>query len=54
MIRSLGVVVPTHNEEALLPSCVASLRRAARATRGTPVHLVVVADASDVCRPTSG
>ena len=46
MIRSLGVVVPAHNEEALLPSCLASLRRAARAVRGTPVHLVVVADAS--------
>ena len=46
MIRSLGVVVPAHNEEDRLPSCLASLRRAARAARGTPVHLVVVADAS--------
>jgi glycosyltransferase involved in cell wall biosynthesis len=46
VIRSLGVVVPAHNEEDLLPSCLASLRRAARAARGTPVHLVVVADAS--------
>jgi glycosyltransferase involved in cell wall biosynthesis len=46
VIRSFGVVVPAHNEEALLPSCLASLRRAARAVRGTPVHLVVVADAS--------
>jgi glycosyltransferase involved in cell wall biosynthesis len=46
VIRSIGVVVPAHNEEALLPSCLASLRRAARAIRGTPVHLVVVADAS--------
>ena len=46
MIRSLGVVVPAHNEQDLLPSCLASLRRAARAARGTPVHLVVVADAS--------
>jgi glycosyltransferase involved in cell wall biosynthesis len=46
VIRSLGVVVPAHNEQDLLPSCLASLRRAARAVRGTPVHLVVVADAS--------
>jgi glycosyltransferase involved in cell wall biosynthesis len=46
VIRSLGVVVPAHNEEALLPSCLASLRRAARAVRGTQVHLIVVADAS--------
>jgi glycosyltransferase involved in cell wall biosynthesis len=46
MIRLLGVVVPAHNEQDLLPSCLASLRRAGRAVRGTPVHLVVVADAS--------
>lgn len=46
MIRSVGVVVPAHNEQDLLPSCLASLRRAARAIRGVPVHLVVVADAS--------
>jgi glycosyltransferase involved in cell wall biosynthesis len=46
VIRSLGVVVPAHNEQDLLPSCLASLRRAARAARGTPVNLVVVADAS--------
>ena len=45
MIRSVGVIVPAHNEENLLPSCLASLRRAARAVRGAPVHLVVVADA---------
>jgi glycosyltransferase involved in cell wall biosynthesis len=45
LIRSLGVVVPAHNERDLLPSCLASLRRAMRAMRGTPVHLVVVADA---------
>lgn len=45
MIRSVGVIVPAHNEQELLPSCLASLRRAARALRGTPVHLVVVADA---------
>lgn len=46
MIRALGVVVPAHNEQDRLHSCLASLRRAARAVRGLPVHLVVVADAS--------
>lgn len=45
MIRAVGVIVPAHNEQDMLPSCLASLRRAARALRGTPVHLVVVADA---------
>jgi glycosyltransferase involved in cell wall biosynthesis len=45
MIRSVGVIVPAHNEQDLLPPCLGSLRRAARALRGTPVHLVVVADA---------
>jgi glycosyltransferase involved in cell wall biosynthesis len=45
MIRSVGVIVPAHDEQDLLPSCLAGLRRAARALRGTPVHLVVVADA---------
>jgi glycosyltransferase involved in cell wall biosynthesis len=44
VIRSVGVIVPAHNEQDLLPSCLASLRRAMRAVRGTPVHLVVVAD----------
>jgi glycosyltransferase involved in cell wall biosynthesis len=41
VIRLLGVIVPAHNEEDLLPSCLASLRRAARAAPGTPVHLLV-------------
>jgi glycosyltransferase involved in cell wall biosynthesis len=45
VIRSVGVIVPAHNEQDLLPSCLASLRRAARALRGIPVHVVVVADA---------
>ena len=45
MIRFVGVVVPAHDEQDLLPSCLASLRRAARALHGTPAHLVVVADA---------
>ncbi len=45
MIRAVGVLIPAHNEQELLPACLASLRRAARALRGLPVHLVVVADA---------
>jgi glycosyltransferase involved in cell wall biosynthesis len=45
VIRSVGVVIPAHNEQDLLPSCLASLRRAAQALRGTRVHLIVVADA---------
>jgi glycosyltransferase involved in cell wall biosynthesis len=45
VIRALGVIVPAHNEENLLPFCMASLHDAARALRGPQVHLVVVADA---------
>lgn len=47
MIRSVGVIIPAHDEQDLLPSCLASLRQAIREIRGTglPVHLVVVADA---------
>ncbi|HEY0934666.1 MAG TPA: glycosyltransferase [Trebonia sp.] len=45
VIRSVGVIVPAHDEEDLLPLCLQSLRRAARAVPGLPVHLVVVADA---------
>jgi glycosyltransferase involved in cell wall biosynthesis len=45
VIRSVGVIVPAHDEQDLLPSCLASVRRAAQALRGMPVHLVVVADA---------
>ena len=45
MIRSVGVIVPAHDEQDLLPACLASVRRAAQALRGMPVHLVVVADA---------
>lgn len=41
----MGVVVPAHDEEDLLPLCLASVREAAQALRGTQVHLVVVADA---------
>jgi glycosyltransferase involved in cell wall biosynthesis len=46
VIRALGVIVPARNEQELLPSCLASVRRAAQAVRGIPVHLVVVADSS--------
>ena len=45
MIRSVGVIVPAHDEQDLLPACLAGVRRAAQALRGVPVHLVVVADA---------
>jgi glycosyltransferase involved in cell wall biosynthesis len=44
-IGAIGVIVPAHNEQDLLPVCLASVHRAARALPGTPVHLVVVADA---------
>jgi glycosyltransferase involved in cell wall biosynthesis len=45
VIRLIGVIVPAHDEQELLPACLDSLRHAARTLRGTPVHLVVVADA---------
>ena len=45
MIKAIGVVVPAHNEEDLLPSCLTAVRQAARVLAGMPVHLVVVADA---------
>lgn len=44
MIKAAGVVIPAHNEQDLLPRCLAGVRRAARQA-GVPVHLVVVADA---------
>ena len=45
MIHSVGVIVPAHDEQDLLPACLAGVRRAAQALRGVPVHVVVVADA---------
>ena len=42
--EAVGVVVPAHDEETLLPACLAALRDAANALR-LPVHVVVVADA---------
>jgi glycosyltransferase involved in cell wall biosynthesis len=46
MIKAIGVVVPAHDEEALLPACLASLRRAAEhpALAGIQVRLAVVLD----------
>ena len=45
MIKTIGLVVPAHDEEGLLPACLAALRRAARRAGTRPVHTVVVADA---------
>ncbi len=42
-IEAVGVVVPAHNEETLLPACLAALRLAARVL-GVPVVVLVVAD----------
>lgn len=44
MIRAAGVVIPAHDEEDLLPSCLVAVRRAARRLT-VPVYTVVVADA---------
>jgi glycosyltransferase involved in cell wall biosynthesis len=43
VIEAAGVVVPAHNEEALLPACLAALRRAAGAL-SIPAHVLVAAD----------
>jgi glycosyltransferase involved in cell wall biosynthesis len=45
VIGSAGVVVPAHNEEALLPGCLAALRAAVLAVAPMPVRICVVADA---------
>jgi glycosyltransferase involved in cell wall biosynthesis len=45
LIQAVGVVVPAHDEEDLLPDCLAAIKRAESALAGLPVHLVVVADA---------
>jgi glycosyltransferase involved in cell wall biosynthesis len=46
VIDALGVVVPAHDEERLLPSCLAALSGAASAPRAQAVrvHVVVVLD----------
>jgi glycosyltransferase involved in cell wall biosynthesis len=43
-VEAAGVVVPAHNEDELLPACLAALRDAAGLAR-IPVQLLVVADA---------
>jgi glycosyltransferase involved in cell wall biosynthesis len=48
VIDTVGIVVPAHDEEDLLPACLAGLREAARAAaaeRGVSVRIVVAADA---------
>ena len=42
----IGVLVPAHNEEALIGRCLRSIRQAARhpALRGEPVQVVVALD----------
>ena len=42
-LEAAGVVVPAHDEETLLPACLAALRRAVN-TVGIPVQVLVVAD----------
>jgi len=42
-IKAVGVVVPAHNEEALLPACLAALGQVA-GRAGMPVSVLVVAD----------
>jgi glycosyltransferase involved in cell wall biosynthesis len=42
-MKAVGVVVPAHNEEALLPACLAALGQAAGGA-GVPVSVLVVAD----------
>ena len=42
-IEAVGVVVPAHDEEALLPACLAALDRVAGGI-GVPVSVLVVAD----------
>jgi hypothetical protein len=45
VIRSIGLVVPAHDEESLIGGCVLALRRAAsRLPADIAVHLITVAD----------
>ena len=44
MIEAVGVVVPAHNEEKLLATCLTALTKAGRAL-GVPFYLLVMADA---------
>lgn len=44
MLNRIAVVVPAHNEQALLPACLDALDVARRAVPGIPVDVIVVAD----------
>jgi glycosyltransferase involved in cell wall biosynthesis len=44
VIKAAGIVVPAHNEETLLPSCLSALQQAVRSV-SIPVHVLVAADA---------
>lgn len=44
MIRTFGVVVPAHNEQELLPTCLEALKIAANQGGVAAVRIVVVAD----------
>jgi glycosyltransferase involved in cell wall biosynthesis len=44
VIKAAGVVIPAHNEQDLLPSCLTAVRHAV-SQAAVPVHVVVVADA---------
>ncbi len=44
MIKAVGVVIPAHDEQDLLPSCLTAAQQAA-GELAIPVHLVVAADA---------
>jgi glycosyltransferase involved in cell wall biosynthesis len=46
VIERVGVVIPAHNEESLLPACLAALRSAVIRV-DVPVHVVVVLDRCD-------
>jgi hypothetical protein len=43
VIEAAGIVVPAHDEEALLPSCLSALAQAVRSV-SIPVHVLVAAD----------
>ena len=44
-VRAVAVVVPIHNEEVLLPRCLAALERAVDEVIDSVVHVVLVLDA---------
>jgi glycosyltransferase involved in cell wall biosynthesis len=48
-VRSVGVVIPAHNEERLIGQCLASVERAVHviATQGLSAHVVIACDDCD-------